>query len=249
MKKLVLLNSLSLAVIVVFTFNACKQAATEVVKEGVETLSEKGILTVAKTGAKEAAEGAVASGARMTTKKNLIHSARLASVRVAVKGRNQFITHDKFVLWLKNTENKKRLLLNHPKDGRILAENMRMVMGKDFDKFAHFKSYEAHHLVGASKHPSAMKSQKILEKYMVNINDPMNGLILPRDKFSVYMGQIHRGGHTIQYHNLVLERLSKAKTRKQCFAVLDQIKTEIYTGKIPLYKNHQINSVTSAFKN
>lgn len=186
----------------------------------------------------------------VSTKVQEVNNAtKITYKRFFVKDKNQFITYNKFEKWLSDSDNNKKLILGKPKDGGVLRENLRMVMGSDYDKFAKTNQFDAHHLVATdSRSQSSIISQKILKRFQIDINDPMNGIILPKNGQSVYFGTIHNGGHKKAYHDLVAQRLRTAKNRKQCLEILDQIKMDLYKGKIELYNVHKVNNLTSAYK-
>ena len=106
----------------------------------------------------------------------------------------------------------------------------------------------AHHLVGDS--PESAIAKGILEKYGIDINDPINGILLPTNRKGTLKGTLHSGRHTKKYCNEVNNRLRKARSKEECMEILDGIKNDLYNGKLELYSNdkHKVNKVTSSLK-
>lgn len=156
--------------------------------------------------------------------------------RVLVRSKHQFIKGDKYKEWL--ISNGDELIKTGVKDPKILGDNMIKVMGKD-SKYAITNSCEAHHIIG-NETPLAAKK---LKKCGIDINDPMNGIFLPRDTNSGLKGTIHRGRHYDGYKSYIEKSFANCKTKEDCFEVLDKIKDDLYKGKIQLYNDakHKVN--------
>ena len=56
----------------------------------------------------------------------------------------------------------------------------------------------------------------ILEKYGIDINDPINGILLPTNKKGTLKGTLHGGRHTKRYCDEVNNRLRKARSKEEC---------------------------------
>lgn len=231
---------------------AAKKTAKVMTKEAVEEATE----AVAKKTVKEVGEEGLEKVATQTvvkqitkegSEKGFMASAKTALNRVMISSKNQFVKMDNYVKWLR--ENPDALLFGREKSGSILRENMKRVMGKDFDKFAGKTGFEAHHLVGVdSRFTSSEVSQNILKKYNIDINDPMNGILLPNNNSSLLKGTIHHGGHTKSYHDEIARRLQRATNRDECFQILDGIKDDLYKGRLSLYNELKNNTVINSFK-
>ena len=265
------MKKIFIGIILFSTFFSCKQAVKEVVetsaekvtkvfiKEAAEEAAEKSAKEATEKVTKEVVEGTLQKGTKELTQeglekatkeaseKGLMASAKLALNRTLIANRNQFVKSDNYLKWMK--ENPDALLFGKEKSGTILRENMKKIMGKDFDKFAGKTSFEAHHLIGVdSRFQSSNISQGILQKFGIDINDPMNGILLPNNSNSLLKGTIHRGGHTGAYHDEVARRLQNATSKEQCLQILDGIKEDLYKGKLSLYNELKKNTVTNSFK-
>jgi hypothetical protein len=160
--------------------------------------------------------------------------------RFLIRNKNQYITNKQYQKWILKHGN--TLVEGKPKSGSILRENMKKVIGdKKYYKYVGNDVVDergivnqAHHIVGDGSTPSAMASKEILKKFDIDINSPMNGIFLPRNSRSLLDGTIHDGGHTKKYIDYVYNRLRAAKSKEQCYEILDDIKKELHNGKIIL---------------
>jgi hypothetical protein len=226
---------------------SAKEATEKVTKEVVEGTLQKGTKELTQEGLEKATKEAAEKISKEASEKGLMASAKLALNRALISNRNQFVKSDNYLKWLK--ENPDALLFGKEKSGTILRENMKKIMGKDFDKFAGKTGFEAHHLIGVdSRFQSSNISQGILQKFGIDINDPMNGILLPSNSNSLLKGTIHKGGHTKAYHDEVARRLQNATSKEQCLQILDGIKEDLYKGKLSLYNELKKNTVTNSFK-
>lgn len=150
---------------------------------------------------------------------------------------NQYISLEKDAQW-RNEHSESELDLGKPKSADVLRNNMLTVMGEDGRSIE--KSFSrAHHIVGDSDYTDVAKKQ--LEKYGIDINDPMNGIFLPNDENSPLKGTIHEGRHFKDYCNEVNQRLAGCTSRQDCLEVLDSIKKDLYNGELALYNDHKFN--------
>lgn len=227
---------------------AAKKVTQEAVEGATEVVIKKTVKEVGEEGLeKVATQTVVKQITKEGYEKGFMASAKTALNRVMISSKNQFVKMDNYVKWLR--ENPDALLFGREKSGSILRENMKRVMGKDFDKFAGKTGFEAHHLVGVdSRFPSSEVSQNILKKYGIDINDPMNGILLPNNNSSLLKGTIHHGGHTKSYHDEIARRLQRATNRDECFQILDGIKDDLYKGRLSLYNELKNNTVINSFK-
>ena len=227
---------------------AAKKVTQEVVEGATEVVIKKTVKEVGEEGLeKVATQTVVKQITKEGSEKGFMASAKTVLNRVMISSKNQFVKMDNYVKWLR--ENPDALLFGREKSGSILRENMKRVMGKDFDKFAGKTGFEAHHLVGVdSRFPSSEVSQNILKKYNIDINDPMNGILLPNNNSSLLKGTIHHGGHTKSYHDEIARRLQRATNRDECFQILDGIKDDLYKGRLSLYNELKNNTVINSFK-
>lgn len=164
------------------------------------------------------------------------------ATRIIVTSKNQFVTKAQYLKWLAKNEGK--IVKTGVKDANVLRQNMLAVMGKDgkYVKDVANNANQAHHIIG-NKTPKAAEK---LNKYGIDINDPMNGVFLPSSSESGLRGTIHRGGHTQDYYDYVEQMFAGCKSKEDCYAVLDKIKGDLYKGKIKLYSDG-VNKVNKTF--
>lgn len=220
---------------------SCDRAVQKIVREVGEEVAEKGTRELSQEavehGVKEAAEGALKSQAK--------NSLRRAITRSLITSKNQFISGRTYLQWIENPQNYRSLILGAPKKGEILRENMKKVMGKNY-KYAAKGHNQAHHIVGDN--PESVIAKRVLTKFGIDINDPINGILLPDNVLANLKGTVHRGGHTKEYFNTINNRLLVAKSREHCIEILDHIKHDLYEGKLMLYgeSKHQVNKVLNS---
>lgn len=163
--------------------------------------------------------------------------------RIVVSSKNQYITSSQYLRMLKS----KKITIKKTgvKDAKVLRENMLKVMGEDakYAKNTLKNGNQAHHIIGNS---TPLASSK-LKQFGVDINDPVNGIFLPSSDRSGLRGVVHRGGHTQEYYDYIEQMFSQCKSKKDCYEVLDKIKSDLYKGKIKLY-NEGANKVNKTFR-
>ena len=163
--------------------------------------------------------------------------------RIVVSSKNQYITSSQYLRILKN----KKITIKETgvKDAKVLRENMLKVMGEDakYAKNTLKNGNQAHHIIGNS---TPLASSK-LKQFGIDINDPVNGIFLPSSDRSGLRGVVHRGGHTQETHDYIEQMFSQCKSKKDCYEVLDKIKSDLYKGKIKLY-NEGANKVNKTFR-
>ena len=163
--------------------------------------------------------------------------------RIVVSSKNQYITSSQYLRILKN----KKITIKETgvKDAKVLRENMLKVMGEDakYAKNTLKNGNQAHHIIGNS---TPLASSK-LKQFGIDINDPVNGIFLPSSDRSGLRGVVHRGGHTQEYYDYIEQMFSQCKSKKDCYEVLDKIKSDLYKGKIKLY-NEGANKVNKTFR-
>ena len=153
----------------------------------------------------------------------------------------QYVSIEQYERFCKDPEAASTLNLGQPKSADVLRENMYKV--QEYNSVRNYNiersNSRAHHIVG--NNPSTLEAEKILDKYGIDINDPMNGVFLPSDVESPLKGVIHEGRHLDSYHDYVTNELKKATSRDDCLDILQSIKEDLINGDLPLYKNHVIN--------
>lgn len=236
---------------IIFALISCKKIAgegAEIVVKNVVKNEEKQVAK--KTLVSASKEGGVSLVKKETKEKLSTNTAaRLATRRMLISSRNQFVTEKQYLAWLENPNNIKLLKLNYPKDGRVLRYNMQQIMQKNYSRYTAKTATEAHHIVAVDgRYPSSKISQDILKKFNIDINDPMNGIFLPQHRLSVAKGAIHRGGHTKTYNDIIAQRLQIASSKEECYQILDAIKIDLYRGRIPLYNDPKVINNFSSFK-
>lgn len=158
--------------------------------------------------------------------------------RILLTSKDQFVTSREY-LSIINTK-KVDLELGYPKNPGKLKSNMLKCMSeKTRNKIVNSgNKNQAHHIVGI-KTPLATKK---LERFKIDINDPMNGILLPQNEESGLKGTIHRGGHNQDYYNYIENLFLNCNSKQDCYDVLDKMKNDLYNGKIQLYNTHKANS-------
>lgn len=153
----------------------------------------------------------------------------------------QYVSIAQYERFCKDPEAASTLNLGQPKSADVLRENMYKV--QEYNGVRNYNiersNSRAHHIVG--NNPSTLEAEKILDKYGIDINDPMNGVFLPSDVESPLKGVIHEGRHLDSYHDYVTNELKKATSRDDCLDILQSIKEDLINGDLPLYKNHVVN--------
>lgn len=105
----------------------------------------------------------------------------------------------------------------------------------------------AHHIVAVGA-DEAKQSERLLEKYGINLNSPSNGVFLPYKKNEfVTTEAMHCGGHLDSYHINVRERIlnrvnaarklgySNSQIQKLICAELQKIRTELLKGTLKIH--------------
>lgn len=149
--------------------------------------------------------------------------------RKAISPYHQFLTMDQIAKY-----DRSGLILGRDASGDILRQNMYKAMPPQ-NKNIHwgFGGAAAHHVVeGGDKY--ADKSRKILEKFKIDINAPENGIFLPTDANSIFKGAVHKTGHQRAYSEYVYMKLKDAESQEDCYKILNNIKHELYEGKLSL---------------
>ena len=207
-----------------------KEGAEQTVKEGVGKVASKSRVAELR----DAFGGAAERAGRYVSK---------TATRIIVTAKNQFITKNQYLKWLSN--NSAIIEKTGVKDASVLRKNMLAVMGKKgrFAKNTMKNGNQAHHIIG-NKTPIAASK---LKQFGIDINDPMNGIFLPSSDRSGLRGVVHRGGHTQDYYDYVEQMFSQCKSKNDCYEVLDQIKSDLYKGKIQLY-HEGANKVNKTFR-
>jgi len=93
----------------------------------------------------------------------------------------------------------------------------------------------AHHIAPGndSRFVAARQSREILEKFNIDINDPANGVYLPRTTTSTAPGAYHPTLHTRIYYEELFRRLAQATTRDQVIQILNQVRQELLNNTFP----------------
>lgn len=83
---------------------------------------------------------------------------------------------------------------------------------------------DTHHIV-ASLAQRADPARKILRRFSIDLDDPANGVFLPRTQ--------HRELHTNPYYDAVNEALAGAKTKSEAIQLLRSIAHRLGEGRFP----------------
>lgn len=158
--------------------------------------------------------------------------------RMLISKKEQFITSKDYISAVasKNVDFK----IGYPKDANKLRENMLKCMPEKTKKFIldPKNKNQAHHIIGNA----TPKAYDKLQKFDIDINDPMNGIFLPTNGKSGLKGTVHHGGHKQDYYDYIENLFSNCNSKQDCYDVLDKIKNELYNGKIELYNTHKVNN-------
>lgn len=165
---------------------------------------------------------------------------RRTTTRILISRKDQYITSKDYLTFMSSVK-APQLKLGYKKDGNILRQNMLKLMTDKTKKIIDNNKNQAHHIVG-NRTPIASGK---LQKFGIDINDPMNGIFLPTDGNSGLRGTVHLGGHTQDYYDYIENMFVNCQNKKDCYDVLDRIKFELFNGKIQLYKsdNHSVNKI------
>jgi len=219
-----------------------KRTTKEVVDDGSGKLSKKSFNKGVKEFTQEISEKRTKDIVLKTAEKtgNRVGTKILKKVtRLVIKSKNQYINMSEYLKWAKNNPALLNTLeLGYKKDPTILRRNMERVMGKNY-KYAAKGGNQAHHIVGGGQESAI--ARHVLEKFHIDINDPLNGILLPCKSDALLKGTIHSGGHTKKYFQYVNERLNTTKSKSEALEILDDIKNELYKGKLDLYNSHIYN--------
>lgn len=230
-------------------------------KEGIESFlmfgKNEALKDMQRLGISNVKQGILVREAATATRPSAYHAAlgsagRYVSktmTRILIRSKNQFVTSAQYIQWL--SKNNGKITKTGVKNSEVLRENMLAVMGKDAkyvtENIKNTKTLknanQAHHIIGNG----TPKAAETLSKYGIDINDPMNGVFLPYDEKSGLRGTIHSGGHTRKYYDYVEQKFSACKSKEDCYKVLDQIKLNLYEGKVKLY-NDGVNKVNKTFR-
>jgi hypothetical protein len=240
-----------------------KKFAQQIVKRAARKnlyiiIKEEGYKSIMDYGNKKAADKLLRTNVSFFSKKQIAsqsgYSAKLSGIkqvgnyierttrRILITSKDQYITSKNYIKAM-SSDNPPLLKLGYVKDGGKLKDNMLAVMPSNARKVIENSknSFQAHHIIGNS----TPKANEILNKFGIDINDPMNGIFLPADGESGLKGVVHVGGHTNKYYDYIESMFENCQSKDDCYAILDKIKNEIYNGKIALYseKSNRINTV------
>ncbi len=243
-----------------------KQEAKQVAKQEAKQLAKQEVKLAAKTEAKQVAKQEekqiLQHGTEQTIKEKSLsedlskskfssfrNNVKTAVTRVRISTENQYIKASEYEKFLLNPNNKEKianLTFGADKDAVILRKNMRIVMGDSY-KYAEQGGNAAHHIVGGGK--ASAPAREILERYGIDINDPRNGIFLPMSPENILKGTNHPGKHQDEYFFEVNRRLGEARSKDQCLEILDDLKEELYKGKMALQDELKANTILSSFNN
>lgn len=149
--------------------------------------------------------------------------------RKAISPYMQFLTSDNIT-----KINPEKLALGYPSNAKYLKHNMLISMDPPIAKINNaFGGADAHHIIEGTD-PAAALSRDILNKFNIDINHPINGILLPKDRNSIYKGTLHKTSHTKEYSEYVYQKIKKSKSKDELIKSLTDIKYDLYNGKIKL---------------
>ncbi|MBP2183817.1 golvesin C-terminal-like domain-containing protein [Amycolatopsis magusensis] len=101
---------------------------------------------------------------------------------------------------------------------------------------------EAHHIVPhGSNNPAAKRAQAKLDKFGIDINEAANGVYLPKHGRAAAAAGSSRTTHNQtfrqSYMNYIDDKLAAARSRKQVYAILSDIRAELIGGRQFALKN------------
>jgi RHS repeat-associated protein len=89
---------------------------------------------------------------------------------------------------------------------------------------------QAHHIVGGVTDIGKNLQRRLREKFVIDLNSPMNGVFLPGCGNSNAIGMVHCGKHTRAYEEAVAERLASATDKASAINILSDIRHELLSG-------------------
>lgn len=121
------------------------------------------------------------------------------------------------------------IILGAPASSTVLATNMTR-LGQ-----IRPPGTAAHHIAPGrdGRFPGARESREILEKFDIDINDPANGVYLPRTPSSTAPGAYHPTLHTATYYRELYRLLQQATTRQQVIDTLNFVRQQLLKGTFP----------------
>jgi len=119
------------------------------------------------------------------------------------------------------------------RSGQVLTRNMEAVMARvGMTKPA---GWQAHHIVGEA-YAEGKAAMEILRKFKIDVNSPLNGVLLPgcgaNGKTGIAGLAVHCGKHVRDYEEYVLRQLSGETTEAGVVNVLSRIRQELMSGEL-----------------
>ena len=90
----------------------------------------------------------------------------------------------------------------------------------------------AHHIVARAAERAA-PARDALQRVGVQINDAVNGVLLPASKDYVGQAANHLTLHTKEYYDAVNKAMENVQTRQQAIEVLGKIAEKLQSGTFP----------------
>ena len=186
--------------------------------------------------------------------------------RLTGRQSHQFVSSKQYRRALaRNPELKSKLKLGKKANGQTLRYNMEVIGGKKMKKrnikekklsnWNNQQRSEAHHVVPGNSQ-TAQRARDILACCNIDINDPRNGIMLPKNIKSIHKGTIH-GKHIPKYEDTITEMLENMLKKnggkcseRDCEQILDLIKIGLYKGNIQLLRDekHKVNKTRIPFR-
>ena len=171
--------------------------------------------------------------------------------RLTTRPSYQYVTDDQVKKICKNNKKISQPQFNSEArgDGKTLGKNALTYMSEKARKRYNVerrilgsRRAQWHHVIaGNIDSPSAEECRRILKRFKIDINDPRNAILLPVEPRSIMRGTLH-GKHVSNYDDYIYARLKQAKSQAQCLEIMDDLKKEIYKGRIQLLKTHRVNT-------
>lgn len=196
-------------------------------------LSENGVTSFQKLGVAASKEQLRKNSGHATSKSSLVGKSKYkqsvsnpnAKSKYALRHpnghRKQYVDYRTY----RDKSSKAKQKLGYKRDAYTLKKNMEKYNGKDLaDEGA------AHHVVGECSTVAMSK----LEKYNIDINDAMVGILLPDRVGSKLQGAKHRGNNGGDYCRTVDDYFRNCESEEDCYYVLDLLKRKLYNGELKI---------------
>lgn len=211
-----------------------KQSSKRVVRNNLSNqLSENGVNSLQKLGVAESKEQLAKKNLGASNKASLVGKSKYKqnvknpnakstyALRHPKGHMNQYVDYNNYS---KNSLKVKQEL-GKGRDKDVLRRNLRKYINKDYAGQG-----QAHHVVGECSEIAMSK----LRLFNIDVNDAMNGIILPHKTGSNLQGSVHKGRNGGDYCRIVDDMFSNCETLEDCYYVLDKLKRQLFNGTLKI---------------